>query len=111
VERRRPEREIPTVLPAEFLTDEESEDEDEDGKQRQGPNGPRRRNVAGIEKRLAREQRGPRDEVIGSTVYRVSRKVDERLAPKAKKHSKSSRELLLSRGRAPVSGRAGFFKK
>lgn len=72
---------------------------------------PRKRNVSGIEKRMAKDGRGPRDEVIGSTVYRVSKKVDERLAPKARKHSKSSKNLLLRRGRAPVKAGSGFFKR
>ncbi|TWU76695.1 hypothetical protein ED733_001563 [Metarhizium rileyi] len=102
---------IPSVLPAEFLTDSESDDEDSDMESSPGANRPRKRTVSAIEKRMSREGKGPRDETIGSTMYRVSKAVDTRLAPKARKHSRSSRDLLLKRGRAPVTGRSGFFKK
>ncbi|EFY90190.1 hypothetical protein MAC_03705 [Metarhizium acridum CQMa 102] len=101
---------IPSVLPAEFLTDSDSEEEDE-MESSLGQDLPRRRTVSGVEKRMSRDGRGPRDEVIGSTVYRISKKVDERLAPKARKYSKSTKDTLLKRGRAPVQGRSGFFKK
>ncbi|KID91010.1 hypothetical protein MGU_01964 [Metarhizium guizhouense ARSEF 977] len=101
---------IPSVLPAEFLTDSDSEEED-DAESSLGQDLPRKRTVSGVEKRMSRDGRGPRDEVIGSTVYRISKKVDGRLAPKARKYSKSSKDILLKRGRAPVQGRSGFFKK
>lgn len=101
---------IPTVLPAEFLTDSSSEDEDDDAAEVAA--GPKRRKVAGVEKRLTRLDAGPKDEVVKSTVYRVAKKTDERLAPKLKKHTKSSKELLLKRNR-PASAKSGtgFFKR
>ncbi|PTB56697.1 hypothetical protein M431DRAFT_518439 [Trichoderma harzianum CBS 226.95] len=101
---------IPTVLPAEFLTDSSSEDEADDSTEVAA--GPKRRKVAGVEKRLTRLDAGPKDEVVKSTVYRVAKKTDERMAPKLKKHTKSSKELLLKRNR-PAAAKAGtgFFKR
>ncbi|KAL6802004.1 hypothetical protein J3E68DRAFT_394964 [Trichoderma sp. SZMC 28012] len=101
---------IPTVLPAEFLTDSSSEDEDDDAAEVAA--GPKRRKVAGVEKRLTRLDAGPKDEVVKSTVYRVAKKTDERMAPKLKKHTKSSKELLLKRNRpAAAKSGTGFFKR
>ncbi|KAL7946265.1 hypothetical protein V8C42DRAFT_320083 [Trichoderma barbatum] len=102
---------IPTVLPAEFLTDSSSEDEEDDSTGVAA--GPKRRKVSGVEKRLTRLDAGPKDEVVKSTVYRVAKKTDERLAPKLKKHTKSSKDLLLKRSRpAAKSGTGtGFFKR
>ncbi|KAF4951383.1 hypothetical protein FSARC_12940 [Fusarium sarcochroum] len=100
----------PNLLPAEFLTDSSSEDEggeDEDGAEER----PRKRRVAAVERSLARQDRGPRDERIGSTVYRVARKSDERMTPKLKKHAKSSKDLLLKRNRGAIKQRSGFFVK
>ncbi|KAL7789308.1 hypothetical protein V8C43DRAFT_104438 [Trichoderma afarasin] len=101
---------IPTVLPAEFLTDSSSEDEADDATEVAA--GPKRRKVAGVEKRLTRLDAGPKDEVVKSTVYRVAKKTDERMAPKLKKHTKSSKELLLKRNRpAAAKSGTGFFKR
>ncbi|QYT01241.1 hypothetical protein H0G86_008287 [Trichoderma simmonsii] len=101
---------IPTVLPVEFLTDSSSEDEDDDAAEVAA--GPKRRKVAGVEKRLTRLDAGPKDEVVKSTVYRVAKKTDERMAPKLKKHTKSSKELLLKRNRpAAAKSGTGFFKR
>ncbi|GAO13286.1 uncharacterized protein UV8b_03705 [Ustilaginoidea virens] len=104
---------VPDMLPLDYLTDSSSEDGDEDrvdsaaSRQRK-----RKRNVASVEKRLSRESRGPRDQVVGSTIYRVSKPLDKRLAPKANKHSKSTKQLLLKRGREPVKSRSlGFAKR
>ncbi|CAM1505495.1 Fc.00g111320.m01.CDS01 [Cosmosporella sp. VM-42] len=99
---------IPNLLPAEFLTDSSSEDEDE-GSQVSAAVRPKRRKITTIERSLDREGRGPRDEMVGSTVYRVAKKVDDRIAPKLRKHAKSSRDLLLKRNRAAVKPRSGFF--
>ncbi|EHK24597.1 uncharacterized protein TRIVIDRAFT_30735 [Trichoderma virens Gv29-8] len=101
--------EIPAVLPAEFLTDSSSEDEADDSTGVAA--GPKRRKVAGVEKRLTRLDAGPKDEVVKSTVYRVAKKTDERLAPKLKKHSKSSKDLLLKRNRPAATSATGFFKR
>lgn len=100
------------MLPAEFLADSSSEDEDEDeSKSGNTVQRPRKRNVSAIEKRLSKAGRGPRDERIGTTVYRVAKKTDERLAPKMQKQSKNIKEMLLKRNRAPVKARSGFLKK
>ncbi|KAL6698795.1 hypothetical protein J3F84DRAFT_364020 [Trichoderma pleuroticola] len=101
---------IPTVLPAEFLTDSSSEDEADDAAEVAA--GPKRRKVAGVEKRLTRLDAGPKDEVVKSTVYRVAKKTDERMAPKLKKHTRTSKELLLKRNRpAAAKSGTGFFKR
>lgn len=101
---------IPDLLPAEFLTDSSS-DEDEDDAGQTGSSRPKKRSVSAVERRLSRQDRGPRDERLGSTVYRVAQAADERLAPKAKKYSKSTKDVLLKRHRAGVKPRAGFFTK
>ncbi|KAK1245100.1 hypothetical protein MKX08_004729 [Trichoderma sp. CBMAI-0020] len=100
---------IPAVLPAEFLEDSSSEDEDEDAAD--AASGPKRRKVSGVEKRLTRLDAGPKDEVVNSTVYRVAKKTDERMTPKLKKHTKSSKDLLLKRNRPAAKSGTGFFKK
>jgi hypothetical protein len=108
VARRRSERLlVPNLLPEEFLTDSSSEDEEDDTpgvKTR-----PKRRKVATAEKNLARLDKPTKDVVAGSTVYRVAKKVDESMAPKARKHAKSSRNLLLKRNRTAAKPRSGFF--
>ncbi|KAF4975855.1 hypothetical protein FZEAL_7411 [Fusarium zealandicum] len=100
----------PNLLPAEFLTDSSSEDEDaeEDGS---ALGRPRKRRIATVEKNLARQDRGPGDERVGSTVYRVAKKVDERMAPKSRKHSQSSKDILMRRNRGAAKPRSGFFVK
>lgn len=100
---------IPAVLPAEFLEDSSSEDEDEDAAD--AASGPKRRKVSGVEKRLTRLDSGPKDEVVNSTVYRVAKKTDERMTPKLKKHTKSSKDLLLKRNRPAAKSGTGFIKK
>ncbi|PNY29894.1 Uncharacterized protein TCAP_00189 [Tolypocladium capitatum] len=103
---------VPNLLPVEFLTDSSSEDDEGGGHADQaGSSRPKRRNVSAVERRLSRQDRGPRDERVGSTVYRVAKAADERLAPKAKKHSKGSKNVLLKRNRTGVKPRAGFFTK
>ncbi|KAG6006129.1 hypothetical protein E4U21_007365 [Claviceps maximensis] len=106
---------VPHVLPAEFLADSSSEDEDErDASTRSSEVVATRRprTVPSVERRLARQGKGPRDEVIGSTVYRISMDVDASMAPKAKKLSQNSKNALLRRGRQPVQAKgSGFFKR
>lgn len=102
--RRNDKVQVPNLLPAEFLTDSSSEDEDD---KPSGLGAPRskKRKLAIIEKDLGLESRGPRDQRVGSTVYRVARKVDERTAPKLSKQSVNIRDGLLKRGRAAVPAR------
>jgi U3 small nucleolar RNA-associated protein 16 len=104
--RRTGKAQIPNILPAEFL-DSSSEDEDEDDSELV-PARPKKRKVTTIEKTLARQDRGPRDERVGSTVYRVAKKADERMAPKLQKHAKTSKDLLLKRNRSAAQSRSGF---
>ncbi|KAM0198815.1 hypothetical protein ACHAPA_000961 [Fusarium lateritium] len=109
IQRTRTER-APNLLPAEFLTDSSSEDEEDQDDDRMEER-PRKRRVATVERSLARLDRGPRDERVGSTVYRVAKTADERMTPKLKKHTKSSKDLLLKRNRGAAKARSGFFVK
>ncbi|CAH0049280.1 unnamed protein product [Clonostachys solani] len=102
---------IPAVLPDKFLTDSSSDEEDAHQLDLELASGPKRRKVASVERNLTRLDRGPRDETVGSTVYRVASKNDQRLAPKAKKYTKSAKDVLLRRNRTAVASRGGFFKK
>ncbi|KAK2064155.1 hypothetical protein LY76DRAFT_632121 [Colletotrichum caudatum] len=96
---------LPSELPAEYL-DSDSEDEGDDGETGRKPRKARKLHTA--EAQLTRESRGPKDEVVGSTLFRVVKKQDERLAPKAQKSSINAKKALLARGRAPVKARRGF---
>jgi hypothetical protein len=107
---RRKRLEIPDVLPPEFLEsdDEEDEAEAQDSSQVQSN---KRIKFSTIEKKLAREDRAPRDERVGTTVYRVIKdKSDKKLAPKMRKEVRNAKEQLLSRNRAPQK-RRGFLVK
>ncbi|KAJ3532771.1 hypothetical protein NM208_g8289 [Fusarium decemcellulare] len=100
----------PNLLPDKYLADSSSEDEesvDYDSTVAR----PRKRRVATVERNLARQDRGPKDERVGSTVYRVTKKADERMAPKLRKHARSSKDLLLKRNRSVAKPRSGFFVK
>ncbi|RGP77740.1 u3 snorna associated [Fusarium longipes] len=97
----------PNLLPAEFLTDSSSEDEAEDDDQQEER--PRKRRVATVERQLARQNRGPKDERIGSTVFRVAQKTDERMVPKMKRQTKNHKDDLMKRNRSAVKPRSGFF--
>ena len=101
---------IPDLLPDEYLTDPSS-DEEENDTASATERKPKRRRVAVVERNLTRLDRGPRDEQLGSTLYRVTKKTDDRLAPKLSKHAKSSKDVLLKRNRTAVKPRGGFFKR
>ncbi|KAK1961127.1 hypothetical protein LY78DRAFT_645371 [Colletotrichum sublineola] len=96
---------LPSELPAEYL-ESDSEDESGAGESERKPRKARKLHTA--EAQIARESRGPKDEVVGSTLFRVVKKEDERLAPKAQKYSINAKKALLARGRAPVKARRGF---
>lgn len=100
-------------MPDEFLTDSDSDDEDAHAAAHDRERGPvKRRKVPGIENRLSKQgNKGPRDVTVGSTVYRVAKKVDQRLAPKVQKQGMGAKEALLRRGRAPAPMRGGGFLK
>ncbi|OHE91207.1 hypothetical protein CORC01_13484 [Colletotrichum orchidophilum] len=103
---RRKRLDLPTELPAEFL-ESDSEGEESDGETTDRK--PRKaRKLETAEAQLLREARGPRDEVVGTTVFRTVKKEDERLAPKAQKYSVNAKKALLARGRAPAKARRGF---
>ncbi|KAJ0327761.1 hypothetical protein COL5a_005735 [Colletotrichum fioriniae] len=104
---RRKRLDLPSELPAEFLeSDSEDDGESEDGA---GDRKPRKaRKLETAEAQLLREARAPRDEVVGTTVFRTVKKEDQRLAPKAQKYSVNAKKALLARGRAPVKARRGF---
>lgn len=108
--RKRAERmSIPNLLPEEFL-DSSSEGEEEEMDDFAGGARPKRRRVAGVERSLKRLDRAPRDERVGSTVYRVAKGSDERLPPKSKKYAQSGKDVLMRRNRPGVRS-TGFFKK
>ena len=101
---------FPNLLPEEFLSsDDEEQEEGEDYADESRR--PKRRKVSGIERSLARQNKGPADEAIGTTVYRVAKKTDDRMAPKVKQYSKSTKELLLKRNRVAAKPRGGFLAK
>lgn len=106
---------IPDVLPEEFLTDssdDDSEEDDDDDLATGAAAGPKRRKVAIVESKLTRLDRAPQDERVGSTVYRVAGKTENRLPPKLKKSTKNHKAGLLKRNRTTaVKSRAGFLKK
>lgn len=100
--------EIPHVLPLELL---ESDDEEESmpaalAEERR----PKKIKFDAME-RLSREDRTPRDQRVGSTVYRVlTNKTDGILAPKAHKQTSNQKQQMLLRRRAPRR-KGGFFVK
>jgi hypothetical protein len=99
------------MLPAEFLTDS-SEDEDDEMALKKMIKRPQKITFDTAVQVLSAEGKGPRDEVVGSTRYRVlAEQSDARLAPKANKHSRRVKEDLLRRGRVAikVNKKRGFF--
>lgn len=95
-------REIPKLLPLELL---ESDDEDDEVPRRSdSAEGAKRRKVV-------REAKGPKDEKVGSTVFRVvPNNTNQSLAPKVKRQALNLKETLLLRNRKPqVKG--GFFRR
>lgn len=120
--RRRAEKpKLPSMLPAEFLTDSSSESEDESALKRRKVMAKGRPNtkINFEEAALAldssiKADRPPRDQVVGSTVYRVvAGQADRKLAPKMHKDSRNVKEGLLKRQRAAVAPnkKKGFFLK
>ncbi|OIW33875.1 hypothetical protein CONLIGDRAFT_659639 [Coniochaeta ligniaria NRRL 30616] len=107
---RRKRLEIPDVLPPEFLESDDEEDEAEAHDVAEVTLN-KRIKFSDVEKRLSREDKAPRDEQIGGTVYRVvTDKTDKKLAPKMKKETRNLKEQFLSRNRAPQK-RRGFLVK
>ncbi|KAI0971842.1 hypothetical protein F4678DRAFT_78277 [Xylaria arbuscula] len=111
--RQRRTQKLPDMLPAEFLTDS-SDDEDDETALKKMVKRPQKITFDTAMQVLGAEGKRPRDEVVGSTRYRVlAGQSDPRLAPKANKNSIAAREALLRRKRAPVvlNKKRGFFVK
>ncbi|KAI1757425.1 hypothetical protein F4782DRAFT_129337 [Xylaria castorea] len=111
--RQRRTQKLPDMLPAEFLTDS-SDDEDDEAALKKMVKRPQKITFETAMQVLGAEGKGPRDEVVGSTRYRVlAEQSDPRLAPKANKNSRRVKEDLLRRGRARVTSnkKRGFFVK
>lgn len=110
--RRRVEKvKLPSMLPAEYLADSSSESDEDDEADEAAL---RRRVVKRPNKKTNFEDKAPRDQVVGSTVYRVvASQGDKKLAPKMHKHARNAKEDLLRRKRAPVTPntRKGFFAR
>lgn len=111
---------MPKLLPLEFLddpaSDEESDDEEGEGS---GDEGARKRRkkltledrLTTAEQKMKRKEKGPRDEMVGSTVYRVAKTRDERLPPKVTKYAQGQKAALMRRDRPVVKARSGFVVK
>ncbi|KAK8076483.1 hypothetical protein PG994_003755 [Apiospora phragmitis] len=86
---------LPDELPAEFLTDSDSEDE--------GKRKPKKIKFEDAVQSLKKEGGRPEDEVVGSTVYRVlADQGDKSQAPRMHHNARRMKEQLLHRGRAPA---------
>lgn len=112
---------VPDVLPAELLTDSES---DGDGtgssvrksasatRQPEGAARPSKITFPEAARKMGREDRAPADERVGSTIFKVVKNLDDpRIPPKKKKSSLSIRMSLLARKRMPQAQNRGFFGK
>ncbi|KAI0458373.1 hypothetical protein F5B21DRAFT_460844 [Xylaria acuta] len=111
--RQRRTQKLPDRLPAELLADS-SEDEDDEAALKKMVKRPQKITFETAMQVLGAEGKGPRDEIVGSTRYRVlAGQGDPRLAPKANKNSRRVKEDLLRRGRARVASnkKRGFFVK
>lgn len=103
-------RNLPSMLPEEYLVSDSDGSDDEDLESSKEPSKIKFNTAA---RQVARsESRQPVDLRVGTTVYRVMKKAgDGKLAPKSGKYSKHAKELLLGRGRtAPRTG-AGAKKR
>ncbi|RYP14399.1 hypothetical protein DL765_006388 [Monosporascus sp. GIB2] len=102
---------LPGMLPAEYLTESSSEDED-GAALKMAAKKPKKINFEDALQSIGKETRVPRDRVIGSTVYRVvAGQADKNLAPKMHKNTRYVKEDMLRRRRAPVTPneKRGFF--
>ncbi|TGJ85621.1 hypothetical protein E0Z10_g3148 [Xylaria hypoxylon] len=110
--RQRRTQKLPDTLPAEFLTDSSEDEDDETALKKMVK--PKKITFETAMQVLGAEGKGPRDEVVGSTRYRVlAQQSDDRLAPKVNKDSRASKEALLRRKRVPAASnkKRGFFVK
>ncbi|KAH9903680.1 hypothetical protein F4778DRAFT_735109 [Xylariomycetidae sp. FL2044] len=109
--RRRPRKfDLPDMLPAEFLTD--SSDESEDESALKAVKKSKKITFEDAMQGLGHEGKRPRDEIVGTTRYRVlAEQGDQNLAPKMNKNARYVKESLLKRNRVGVqpNKRKGFF--
>jgi U3 small nucleolar RNA-associated protein 16 len=99
-------RSLPDVLPDEFLETASDDDDDDDEQDASKSKKPKSNTL--LRQMAKAESRRPRDQRVGSTVYRVTRPQEDRsLAPKAHRHSQNAKEVLLRRQR-PVARKGGF---
>lgn len=107
-------RSLPAVLPDDFLELASLDGSDGEGGSADGEERRQRRakfNTVAKQVAKAEARRGPADQRVGSTVYRVMRKQgDERLAPGAGRHSRNAKAAMMGRGR-PAAKKAGFVVK
>lgn len=112
---RRTQQPLPDMLPDEFLTDSsEDDDEDDETALKKMVKRPQKITFETAVRVLGAEGKAPRDEVVGSTRYRVlAGQGDARLAAKANRDSRRTKEALLRRGRprAEMAMKRGFFVK
>ncbi|RYP63905.1 hypothetical protein DL770_009280 [Monosporascus sp. CRB-9-2] len=102
---------LPGILPAEYLTESSSEGDDEAALER-AVKKPKKISFEDALQSIGKESRVPRDQVVGSTVYRVvAGQTDKNLAPKLHKNTRYVKEDMLRRRRAPVAPnkKRGFF--
>ncbi|KAI1367840.1 hypothetical protein F5Y08DRAFT_336378 [Xylaria arbuscula] len=112
--RQRRTQELPDLLPAEFLTDSSDDDEEDATALKKMVKRPQKINFETALQVLDTQGKRPRDEVVGSTRYRVlAEQGDPRLAPKADRNSIRAKEALLRRKRTGVTmnKKRGFFVK
>ncbi|KAI1373428.1 hypothetical protein F4677DRAFT_429577 [Hypoxylon crocopeplum] len=103
---------LPAPLPAEFLTDSSSEDEDDETTLKRVIKKPTKINFDALGNEGSKKQ--PRDRTMGTTRYRVLEdQADQKLAPRIQKKARVSKEKLLKRKRAGVvtNKKGGFFVK
>ncbi|KAL7627164.1 hypothetical protein AAE478_003940 [Parahypoxylon ruwenzoriense] len=114
--RRRAEKfNLPTVLPAEFLTDSSDESEDEAALKRVAKKPKKMTFETAAQTLIGGEgSKRPGDEVVGSTRYRVlEEQGDPNLAPKLRRDAQRPKENLLKRRRSAVTPnkKGGFFAR
>ncbi|KAI5862312.1 hypothetical protein GGS23DRAFT_571765 [Durotheca rogersii] len=101
---------LPTVLPAEFLTDSSSDDEALERVAKK----PKKITFEDAAEALGSGESSKklRDEVVGSTRYRVlAQEGDSNLAPPSRRGAKRPKENLLKRTRVGVTQNKGFLVK
>ncbi|CAJ2505984.1 Uu.00g001140.m01.CDS01 [Anthostomella pinea] len=102
---------LPDMLPAEFLTDSSSDSEDETALKKFVKK-PKKINFETALQTIGNEGKRPRDEIVGTTRYRVlAEQADKSLAPKMNKNSLKSKQALLKRNRVGImpNKKKGFF--